>query len=245
MALYTYQPILTIVQAACVQLNLAKPSGVYDSQDENAILMGSYANLVGQMLADVDDWQQFNTNFSITGDGMKTAWTLPPDFDEFVSDTGWSLSNRRPVIILNDQQWAAIKAWISTSYFINPACYLALDQLEFITAPGLNEVIEFAYSSSRFWVINGQTPTTRQEALLTNADVPMFDSLLFTIALKLKWLEVRGMPTGPQQREFDTRLDQIKSRNVMAGTLSMNGGTMTGFRYLDNWANSPDTGYGG
>ena len=244
MPLYQYAPILTLVQNACVQLNLAKPTGVYDSQDEHAILMGSYANLIGPMLAEGYDWQQFNQTFSVLGDGVQTAFPLPADFGEFIDDTGWSLSNRRPVIIINEQQWASIEAWLSQSYFVNPACKIDNDNLNFITAPGLNEQITFTYTSSRYWAQDGANASVKIEALVKNSDIPLFDQLLFTIALRLKWQEIRGMPTQQAQSEFDTRLDQVLGRNQMAGALSLNGGTGFGFRYLDNWVNSPDTGFG-
>lgn len=240
--LYTYAPILQSVQDACVQLNLPKPIGVYDSQDEHAILMGSYANLIGPMLTDEAEWQQFDVVFDITGDAVRFAWDLPPGFSRFKNDTGWSHANRRPVIILNDQQWAAIQAWVSQSFFINPACRIGNDQLEFLMPPAANERITFDYVSS-YWVIDGAVPTTKKERLTANSDVPMFDSLLFTIALKLKWLEIRGMPTQGVQREFDRRMAQILPRNIMAGALSLNGGTGSGFRYLDSF-NMPDTNIG-
>jgi hypothetical protein len=240
--LYTYTPILQAVQDACVQLNLPKPSGVYDSQDEHAILMGSYANLVGPMLVDEAEWQQFDTAFSLTGDGMKSTWDLPPGFSRFKNDTGWSLANRRPVIIVNDQQWAAIQAWISQSFFVNPAARLQDDQLQFLVPPALNEVITFDYVT-KFWVQDGAVPTTFKERLTQNSDIPLFDSLLFTIALKLKWLEIRGMPTQGVQNEFNKRLSQLLPRNVMAQALSLNSGVGFGFRYLDVF-NSPDTGLG-
>jgi hypothetical protein len=206
--------------------------------------MGSYANLIGPMLAEGYDWQQFNKTFTVNGDGVLKSFDLPVDYGEFVDDTGWSLTNRRPVIIINEMQWASIEAWLSQSYFVNPACKIDADKLNFITAPALGEVITFTYTSSRYWVQDGTNPSTFKEALTSNADVPQFDQLLFTIALRLKWQEIRGMPTAQAQTEFDTRLDQVIGRGAMAGTLSLNGGTGFGFRYLDNWVNSPDTNFG-
>jgi hypothetical protein len=240
--LYTYAPILQEVQDACVQLLLPKPTGVYDSQDEHAILMGSYANLIGPMLTDEIEWQQFDLVFTVTGDGVKSTWDLPPGFSRFTNDTGWSLSNRRPVIIVNSQQWAAIQAWVSQSFFVNPACRIANDQLQFLVPPAGGEVITFDYTTS-YWVQDGAVPTLLKERLTANSDVPLFDSLLFTIALKLKWLEIRGMPTTGVQNEFDRRMQQVTPRNAMAQAMSLNSGVGTGFRYLDQF-NSPDTGLG-
>ena len=242
MSLYTYAPILQLVQDACVRLNQVKPIGVYDSADENAIIMGSQANAIGPMLQDVFKWQQFRKAYSVTGDGVETAFALPDDFSRFSDMTGWSLANRRPVVIVNDVQWASVKAWVSQSFFINPACRIFDDKLQFITPPALNEVIEFEYISHD-WVIDGASPTMTKQSLDQNSDIPMHDSVLFTFALMVKWLETRGMPTQTVQQDFNERFMQITSRNQMAGTLSLNGGTLTGFRYLGG-ANMPDTGFG-
>lgn len=244
MALYTYKPILEQVQDACLQLNLVKPTGVFDSDDENALIMASCANYVGPMLQDVWEWQQFYKPFSLTGDGTKVQFDLPSDFSRFTNDTGWSLSKRRPVIIMNQAQWAAIKSWLSQSFFVNPACMIMQDKLQFLTAPAASEEITFEYTS-KMWVQDGGDPAIFKESLQKNSDIPLHDSVLFTLAMKVKWLETRGMNTQGAQQDFNERLKQLQMRNNMAQSLSLNGGSFTGFRYLDSYWNAPDTNLGG
>jgi len=243
MSLYTYGTILEEVQDACGQLNLVKPTGVFDTNDENALIMGNYGNLIGEMLQDVAEWQQFYKLFTVIGDATKTSFDLPPDFNRFTNDTGWSYSKRRPVIILNQQQWAAIKSWLSQSFFVNPAVTLMGDKLEFMMAPGDGEKITFEYTS-KYWVQDADDPLVFKEFITKNGDVPMHDRMLFTTALKVKWLESRGMSTMGAQQDFNERLKQLTMRNRMAQQLSLNGGTFTGFRYIDNFWNAPDTNLG-
>ena len=243
MSLYTYGTILEEVQDACGQLNLVKPTGVFDTNDENALIMGNYANLVGSMLQDINEWQQFYKTFTVLGDGLETSFPLPTDYSRMTNDTGWSYSKRRPVIILNQQQWAAIKSWLSQSFFVNPACTLMDDVVEFMVAPADGEKITFSYTS-KFWVIDGVNPTLFKERITNNSDVPMHDSVLFSLALRIKWLESRGMNTTGAQQDFNERFRMLTSRNRMAQNLSLNGGTFTGFRYLDNFWNTPDTNIG-
>ena len=242
MPLYTYAPILQIVRDACSRLNLVRPTGVYDSADENAVIMGSLANVVGPMMQDLYKWQQFIKEFEVIGDGVKAEFALPDDYSRFSDMTGWSHANRRPVQIVNDVQWNSIKAWVSQSFFINPACRIFADELQFMTPPADNERITFEYISKN-WVIDGITPSEHKEQLTANADTPMHDSLLFALALQVKWLETRGMPTQAPRQDFNERLQQLMGRNAMAGPISLNGGSMLGMRYL-NGANMPDTGYG-
>lgn len=242
-ALYNYLSVLSLVQDAATRLNLVKPTGVYDSPDENSIFFGSIINEIGPMLQDVYGWQQFQREFTVTGDGIITDFDLPAGLSRFVDNTGWSQTNRRPVIIVNDQQWAAARAWVSKSFFINPACKMENDQLQFLTPPALNEVITFQYVT-RYWVQDGAAPTIFKERADKNSDTPQFDSVLLTMALRIKWLENRGMNTTATQQDFNERFQELTARNTLAGSLSLNGGSMTGFRFLDNYYNTPDTGIG-
>src|SRR5262245_20606836 len=97
--------ILYQVQFACRMLSLAPPIGVFDSADENAILMGTTATLAGIMVNDARDWQGQRVEVTFTGDGTTIAHTLPTDFARFVDGTGWNITNQMPVIPLNPQQW--------------------------------------------------------------------------------------------------------------------------------------------
>ena len=239
--LYTYAPILQSVQDACTQLNLQKPTGVYDTLDQNAIFMGSAINLIGPMLQDSFAWQQFRFKFDCIGDNLRAAYDLPAGFSRFIDNTGWSNANRRPVIIINAQNWAASKSWVSNGFFINPACRIFNDQLVFFTPPAVGETISFEYIS-RNWVIDADNITLLKNRCSKNGDTPMHDDRLIMLGLKVKWLENKGMNTSGPQQDFNERFSELTARNQMAQVLSLNGGS-GGFRYL-NGANMPNTGYG-
>lgn len=240
--LYTYDTILAEVRGAMSTLSENPPAGVYDSQDGNAVLMGALANQIGPVLADAFEWQQFRPTFTVTGDGATTSFPLPAGFSRFIAETGWSETNRRPATIMNTQQWAAAQAWIGETPYLAPACRIQANALEFLSAPANAEVITFPYLT-RNWVLDEDGITTK-EVLETNLDKPMFDSLLFTFALKLKWAEVRGMPTAAFQQDFTFRFNQITGRNQIGKTLFIGAASAMSDRLI-NGANIPDTGYGG
>jgi hypothetical protein len=231
------------VKQACLQLSLPPPTGVYDSQDENAQLMGSVANLAGIMVSEAFEWQQLRKPFVASGDGSRKTWDLPADFSRFVDDTGWSSAIRRPVVVLDPKQWAAISSWMSQSFTINPACRIVADQLVFMSAPPAGDQITFEYIDAN-WVIDADAPTTMKAKANKNGDIPRFDWLLMVLAIKLKWLEQKGMNTVAVQADFNDRLLQLTQRNQMAQTLTLSGPVPGSFRYLDNYANTPDTGLG-
>lgn len=241
-SLQKLQPILFEVQEACKQLALPVPAGVYDVTDSTAQLMGSLANLAGILLNDQFNWQDLQKDFTVTGDNNTTIYDLPTDFSSFVDNTGWSQAIRRPVVVLNAQQWAAIASWLSQSFYVNPACRIYQNQLQFISAPPAG-TITFQYRVAN-WVIDGNNPTLYKAIITQNSDVPRFDWLMMVLALKVKWLEQKNMNTNAAQSDLQDRYFQLTQKDELAPTLTLSGPVPGGFRYLDNFYNTPDTDIG-
>jgi hypothetical protein len=235
--------ILYEVQQACIQMSLPPPSGVYDSADENAQLMGSAANLAGVMISEAFDWQALRKTFTANGDGVRSAWDLPSNFSRFVDGTGWSTAIRRPVVILNAQQSASIKAWYSQNFYVSPACRIIADQLAFLSAPANGDKITFEYIDAN-WVLDADDNTITKQKATKNGDIPRFDWLLMLLAVKVKWKEQKGMNTTAEQSDFNDRLLQLTQRDEMGQVLTLSGPVPGAYRYLDNWLNSPDSGFG-
>lgn len=237
------KPILFEVQQACLQMGLPPPVGVYDSQDETAKLMGAVANLAGILLTDSFLWQDLQDILQITGNGVQTSFPLPPDFSSIVDSTGWSNAIRRPVVVLNPQQWAAISSWLSQSFYVNPACRIYQNALQFMSPPPAGAVINFQYRKCN-WVIDGTDNAIFKDMLTANADIPRFDWLMMTLAIKVKWFEQKKMDTSAAQSDLNDRYLQLTQRDSVAPILSLSGGYAGSFRYLDNYYNTPDSNIG-
>lgn len=241
MALQKQQSILLEVQEACRQMALPVPPSVYGSLDETAVLMGSLANLAGILLADSFNWQDLQKEYSITGDGVQTEFPLPDDFSTFIDNTGWSYAIRRPVVVLNPQQWAAIATWLSQSFYINPACRIYQNNLQFMTAPVGKITFQYRIGD---WVTDGLTANTYKQFCTVDTDIPRFDWLMMVLAIKVKWFEQKAMDTTAAQSDLNDRYKQLTQRDEIAPTLTLSGPMPGGFRYLDNFYNTPDTGMG-
>ena len=235
--------VLAEVKEASLQMSLPPPTGVYDSLDENVLLMGSVVNLAGIMVSEAFDWQALRKPLVFVGDGAKTAFDLPADFSRFVDETGWSSAIHRPVNVLNAQQWASVRSWLSQSFYINPACRIMADQLQFLSPPAAGDQISFEYVDAN-WVIDADAvPTLYKQKANKNADKPRFDWLLMVLAIKVKFLEQKGMSTVAEQSDFNDRLMQLTQRDQMAQVLTLSGPVPGGFRYIGG-GNTPDTGFG-
>src|SRR5262245_46237862 len=232
--------ILFEIQQACIQLSLTRPTDAFVLTDQNLLMMTSAANLAGIMVNDAHAWQSQRKQVTFTGDDTTVQFDFPTDFDRFVDGTGWSSSFTQPVIPLNPQQWATAIAWTGGSFYINPACRIWQNKLEFLTAPALDNEITFEYISSN-WVIDADDPATFKGVVEKNGDTPMFDWLLMVLAIKAKWLELKRMDTASVMSDFNDRLQQLMQNDVLGATLTLNG--PSGMRYLDYY-NVPQTGYG-
>lgn len=241
-ALQKTQTILYEVQQACLQLSLGSPAAVYTSQDETALLMGSLANLAGTLLSDNYDWQDLQDVFPCVGNGITTQFPLPTDFGAFVDNTGWSNAKRQPVVVLNAQQWAMVSSWLSNSFFVNPACRIYQNQLQFMSPPAVGETVSFQYRICN-WVYDADAPTTTKSLLTKNGDVPRFDWLMMVLALKLKWLEQKGMDTTAVQSDLNDRYLQLTTKDQTAPILPLSGPASGNMRFLSLY-NVPDTGIG-
>lgn len=241
-ALQKTQTILYEVQQACLQLGVTSPTSVYSSQDETALLMGSLANLSGILLADNFGWQDLQSVFNCAGNGTTTQFPLPADFGSFVDNTGWSNSRRRPVAVLNAQQWAQVSQWLSGSFTVNPACRIYQNTMQFMVAPASGETISFQYKICN-WAYAADLVTTKS-ILTLDTDIPRFDWLMMVLAIKVKWLEQKKMDTNAAQSDLNDRYFQLTQKDEAAPILQLSGGQLGNFRFMDGFSNVPDSGFG-
>src|SRR5262245_9030544 len=204
--------------------------------------MGSVVNLAGIMVGEAFDWQSLRKVFTVNGNGIADAFDLPADFSRFVDGTGWSTTMRHPVVVMNAQQWANAKSWVP-KLTISPMARIFQDKLQFLVPPAVGEVITIEYIDAH-WVIDAENLTTYKQRADKNGDFPRFDWLLMVMAIKLKWLEAKGMDTTAAQGDFNERVRQLSQRDQMGQTLTLSGPVPGAFRYLDGAANVPDTGFG-
>lgn len=243
MPLQNTNTVLYEVQQACKLLSLAPPTGVYDSQDETAILMGAIVNIAGTMINDAHNWQHLGNLFTVTGDGVENVFPLATAsgaISHFIDNCGWDRTSRQKVYIVDAQQWNATKDMGLNPLY--PCCRLIGDALYFLTPPSAGSIITFEYRIS-VWALD-QDDQHYKSIADKNGDIPLFDWLLMVHAIRAKWLELKAMDNSGPLNDFQERFKQLVRNDVMANTLTLNGGWRNGFRYLDGVYNVSDTGLG-
>lgn len=245
---YKFETALLIIQEASIQLSLPRPAQAYGSFDTSALLMGSLLNNAGNVLTDMEPWQQLRDEISFTGDGSTSSFPLPEDFNRFVDNTGWSSAMSRPVAVVTDRSWSAGKAWMSSGMTITPVARLIDNSVEFFTPPAVGEIVSWQYTKNN-WVIDGHNPTTvRKYRCDHDTDIPQYDWLLMLYCVKKLWLDSKGMDAAVAQNEMNFRLNQLVDRNTLGQVLSLNSGSASNNPLVSppiTGYNLPLTGYGG
>jgi hypothetical protein len=125
---------------------------------------------------------------------------------------------------------------------VNPACRIINNNVQFMSPPALNDNVTFQYRVCD-WVIDGANPLMTKPILTKNADIPRFDWLMMTLAIKVKWLEQKGMNTLAAQSDLTDRYLQLTQKDGVAPILQLAGGVSSGYRYLNAY-NVGDSNFG-
>jgi hypothetical protein len=191
---------------------------------------------------------------------------LPDDFLRLLPQTAWNYSSQLPFAGPISPQ---VKTWLSGRVGNSVTLFLGFaaqggDFAIWPNPPPANQTLFFEYLS-RNWMQNstnypaalGPSTTGRyvpgfqlagggQTAFpyfSNTSDLVLFDPVLFSRALKLRFLSEKGFDTTAAQADFDATWDAVVGPEASAAKLNMNGSAGNPFRYLDGW-NVPVTGLG-
>lgn len=198
------------------------------------------ANREGRSLAK-KDWSILLKRQVFTTASSAESYALPSDFDRFIDNTHWNLSDEDlmegPV---STQRWQANKSGVVTitvndrfqvradgnqnRYFIDPV-------------PTSQENISFFYATDTWCRSKGGTRQTRWNA---DDDVLLLDEFVYELGLKWRWLHAMRRPYAEEYNEYIRERDKAFARDGGMPTLRILG-PVEDFKPA---ANTPETGFG-
>jgi hypothetical protein len=241
-----------IINRAASELGLGKVQDPLGSADPNFAQLAALLTSFGQDLVKKFQWQHLVTEYLLNTLAGVLIYALPADWMELIPQTGWNRTTRLPMAgPLSSQQWQGLKAWtINSAYTV--AFRLNPNELWFLVAPPVGTQLAMEYRSNSWIIPNGYAQgnyntvgVNGQSAIAVSGDVLLFDPLLLTRALKLKWKEEKGFDTTSALKDFEDTLGSVISAAFPAPTLSLNGPRAGGAqdRLISN-ENLPITGFG-
>lgn len=239
----TSEDATTIINAAAVEVGLTPVTDPYSSSNAAFVELRNMLNTAGREISRMFDWQTILKDGTITITSTDDGdYDIPTDYLSMVANTAWDTTNRRPVMgPVTAKDWAFLTARdiASINYW-----YFRIQGNKFKFYPnnpvGANAAIIYQYKSA-YWVLKSDN-TTYQKTVMTGTDKPLFDSLLMSRYLKLKWLQAKQFDTTDAQNDFNEQFTLLTGADVPGYVLDASG--VSPHLYLDAYNNVLDTGYG-
>lgn len=236
----------TLINRAAVEMGLPQATDPFSSQDDSFRQLVGLLNSAGQELLTLVEWNELTRQFTFnTDDADVNGYVpLPDDYDHLIMQTSWDTTEEVPAYgPLTEQQWNYLlgRNLISDTIYVNWRINLGRIEL-FPVPPPENRNIIIQYVS-RGWVRTGTDPDVFSDTAVANGNLVLLDPFLVVKFLKLKFLQMKQMPSAHAAMEFDTMLQQRMGQDKGARIVSAGGGPR-GFPYLDAIYNTPDTGFG-
>lgn len=236
-----------IINAAASECGLTATSDPYASSDPAFIQLRNILTSAGREMLALYQWNKMVKTHSITtnvppDDGN---YDLPDDFAYMIDQTGWSpVSGGSGLPLggpLSEQDWAYLVNTNLASSTVYVSFKMAQGQFQVLPQPPPdNVIINFEYVS-RYWVALTGSTTGTKDAPTLSSDVILYEPVLITKFLKLRFLEAKGFDTTAAVAQFLTMFESWTGKDVSAPVLRMARRYL--FPYL-GWRNIPETNYG-
>ena len=231
----------TIINDTAIEVGLVPVNDPYSTQDEAFVQLRGLLNSAGRELVTMFDWEMLQRTLDITtAPGDPGSYDLPTDFDRMSNQTGWNISSRLPIAgPLSPQMWAA-----ATALPVNPTTYICFrlnaNKLDLFPYDPVPEDMQLRWwYISRNWVADGNGETT--DRANNGNDIVLYDPILMTKFLKVKFLSAKGYDIAVAAREFDMTFMSLTGQDKGAQVLNAAGNQA--YPYL-GLGNIPWTGYG-
>lgn len=235
-----------IINRAAAEIGLTPAIDPYSSPDDAYGQLRAFLNTAGEELCTAYPWEFLNANHQVTtADTDSGDYPLPSDFLYMIPQTGWEQTNRTPLFgPLSPQDWAYLEGRKLASNTIYASFRLREGLFSIFPQPPPNGLdINFQYQSKN-WVRDdsGGTPVY-SDLVTTGTQVPLFDKVLLSRYLKVKYYEAKGFDSSKAQADFNSLFAMLTNQDKTGGIINAGRGGR-GFPYLD-YRNAPDTNYGG
>lgn len=246
MALTRTTTASNIINRAAVEMGLTASADPYSSVDENYVLLRALLNTAGEELASAFQWEFLTRQAQVqTVDGDTGDYPLPEDFLYMIPQTGWERSNRVPLfgpLSAQDWTWLEGRDLVGTTIYASFRIRDGLFSL-FPQPPAEGLDITYEYQTKNWALDTTVTPPEPIEECDRSSDRVLFDKVLISRLLKVKYYEAKGLDSTKAMDDFAQQFSFITNVDKSGEILSA-GRTRRGFPYLDGWRNVPDTGYG-
>lgn len=237
--------LLSIVQTACDELGIPRPTAVAGSNDATAQQMLALANREGQVLADMEGgvggWPVLRKEWTETLVDGTDNYAAPSDLRYFINTTAWDRTNDWPLQgPVSPQQWQVLKSGTIGSVGPRMRFRLMAGRIYFDPEPDDSHDVVIEYYSNA-WCTDS-TGATYRERFASDTDLPLLPDDAFILGIKWRYRRAKGLDYAEEFKAYQDFVSQAIARASMAPVLDL---TRAGYgtRFIDE-QNLPDSGYG-
>jgi hypothetical protein len=235
-----------IVQNVAGMVAYPVPADPAGSEDPAVQQMVQAANMAGNELLSMFEWQELVKNYQIpiqsdTNGQKEKGFALPDDLYRWIDQTNWNATTQFPSLgPVSAQMWQQllIRTTLPTLSFY----WQVRDNKIYVLAPPNSPQTMNVFYVSAGWVRDQNDPTLFKNRMTQNGDVSLLDATVITLYTRVKWLEMKGLDSSAAMRDFNIAFDNRKNSEKGAPVLTM--ARDFRFPYIQPLINTPDTGMG-
>jgi hypothetical protein len=235
-----------IVQNVAGMVAYPVPADPAGSEDPAVQQMVQAANMAGNELLSMFEWQELIKNYQIPiqadSNGQKEkGFPLPEDLYRWIDQTNWNATTQFPSLgPVSAQMWQQllIRTTLPTLSFY----WQVRDNKIYVLAPPNSPQTMNVFYVSAGWVRDQNDATLYKNRMTQNGDVSLLDATVITLYTRVKWLEMKGLDSSAAMRDFNIAFENRKNSEKGAPVLTM--ARDFRFPYIQPLINTPDTGMG-
>lgn len=212
--------ILSVCQEASVVLNQGALPSLFSSADTFPQELRVLANEAARDIATECDWQTLTTLQTMTGDGTKTAFDLPADYDRMpVKSRVMTSQFAEPMIMASDlDEWLELQVFDYTAF---PGYYIILGgQMQFKDA--LSTGVEAKFYYQRNTIVKGQDGTLKT-TFTADDDTFILPERLLKLALIWRWRATKRYEYAEDMQNYEVALSQEATRDKGSRVIAKGG----------------------
>lgn len=215
-----YWSALQVLSQVAGELGLPRPATITGLTDVQSVQLLSLLNASGNELQLYYPWEQFVREFLVTTVNGQDQYNLPADLAYFTDQTQWDRTNHWPLLgPKSPQEWAWLKGALVAA-LPRQRYRISNDKLVLWPVPSSsNYNLAMEYVSS-YWVTNATAPT-ESDIIIRDSDVLEYNPWLLVKFVKLKFCELKGLPTKGPAADFMRIFNSLTGKDTGAKILSL------------------------
>lgn len=208
--------LLTLAQAVAQETGLLNsPSGVVASTDPGVVQLFALIKRSATEMMMAKDWQRLVRTQTITTVDGTSEYALPSDWDRYISETAWDVTNYWPMRgSLDPQYWESLKRGLVV-LTIRRRYRVMGNQISIIPTPTAdNETLILEYIRNTPWTsADGATFRTAPTA---DTDLSVFPQHVVELDVKWRLKHAKGLDYSEDKIEAENAISQAFAQDKPA-----------------------------